>query len=136
MNKQELLQLVRNDISTSTGKYYQEINNQRADAVRAYNQELYGNEQEGRSTVVTSEVADTIEAFLPSLMKVFTAGDRVVEFTPTSPEDMAPAAQETDVVNHYFYEKQKGFQILMEWFKSALINKNGFVKGFPKRIVS
>src|SRR5262245_16629453 len=55
---------------------------------------------DGRSRAVSTDVADTVEGMMPTLMEVFTAGDEMVRFEPVGPEDMAAAAQETDYVNH------------------------------------
>ena len=55
-----------------------ELSEQRRKALRYYLGEPFGNEIEGRSKVVSTDVSDTIEWILPSLLKIFTAGDDVV----------------------------------------------------------
>src|SRR5262249_11673113 len=57
---------------------------------------------EGRSRAVSTDVADTIEGLMPTLMDIFCSGDEVVRFEPVGPEDVAAAEQETDYVNHVF----------------------------------
>jgi len=128
MEDTTLLNIINNHFSNSTGDWHTEVAEQRADAMKAYFQEPYGNEVEGKSQIVTSEVADTIEWFLPSLMKVFTQGGEVARFTPSSTEDVTAAQQETDAINYLFYKKMDGFNILYSWFKDALIQKNGIAK--------
>ena len=49
-------------------------------------------------------------------------------FDPVGPEDIEAARQESDVVNHTFFKKNKAFEILHTWFLDALISKNGIVK--------
>src|SRR5262245_35726656 len=51
---------------------------------------------EGRSKAVSTDVADTIEGLMPTLMDIFCGGDEVVRFEPVGPEDVAAAEQETD----------------------------------------
>jgi hypothetical protein len=48
---------------------------------------------DGRSRAVSTDVSDTVEGLMPSLMHIFTAGDEVVRFEPVGPEDVqgAPA---------------------------------------------
>ena len=46
---------------------------------------------EGRSRAVSSDVADTIEGLMPTLMDIFCGGDEVVRFEPVGPEDVAAA---------------------------------------------
>jgi hypothetical protein len=81
-----------------------------------------------RSKAVSTDVADTVEGLMPSLMDIFTAGDDVVEFQPVGPEDIEAAAQETDYVNHVFMQKNPGFIVLYSFIKDALLQKNGIVK--------
>lgn len=83
---------------------------------------------EGRSQVVSTDVADTVEWMLPSLLKIFTAGDQVVEFVPRRQEDEGAAKQATDFANYVFYRQNPGFQLIYTWFKDALIEKVGVLK--------
>lgn len=81
-----------------------------------------------RSKAVSSDVADTVEGLMPSLMEIFCAGDEIVKFAPVGPEDEAAAQQETDYVNHVFMQKNPGFLIAYTFIKDALLSKNGIVK--------
>jgi hypothetical protein len=83
---------------------------------------------EGRSRAVSTDVADTIEGLMPSLMEIFCGGDEVVRFDPVGPEDVGAAEQETDYVNHVFMQANPGFLILYSFVKDALLSKVGVVK--------
>jgi hypothetical protein len=83
---------------------------------------------EGRSRAVSSDVADTIEGLMPTLMDIFCGGDEVVRFEPVGPEDVAAAEQETDYVNHVFMQQNAGFLVLYSFIKDALLSKVGIVK--------
>ncbi|HZF34600.1 MAG TPA: hypothetical protein VE914_12430, partial [Candidatus Angelobacter sp.] len=82
----------------------------------------------GRSSAVSSDVADTVESIMPALMEIFAAGDEIVRFNPVGPEDEEAASQETDYVNHVFYQDNPGFLVLYTMFKDALLQKTGIVK--------
>ncbi len=84
--------------------------------------------QEGRSSAVSSDVADTVEGLMPSLMDIFAGSDEVVRFEPVGPEDEEAAQQETDYVNHVFMQKNPGFMTLYSFIKDALLQKVGIVK--------
>jgi hypothetical protein len=84
--------------------------------------------QDGRSRAVSTDVADTIEGLMPSLMDIFAGSDEVVRFEPVGPEDEAAAAQETDYVNHVFMQQNPGFMILYGFIKDALLSKVGIAK--------
>lgn len=100
----------------------------RRDALRYYNGDTFGNEQEGRSQVVTRDVAETIDSIMPSLMRVFFGGDEIVRFEPTGPEDEEAARQATDYVNWIFCQQNRGFDVGYTWAKDALLNRLGVVK--------
>lgn len=78
-----------------------------------------------RSKAVSTDVADTIETILPDLVEIFTGGDDVAAFRPNSPDDEKAAQQETDYINHVFYNENPGFLILYSMFKDALQVKTG-----------
>lgn len=83
---------------------------------------------DGRSSAVSTDVADTIEGLMPSLMDIFCGSDEVVRFEPVGPEDEEAAQQETDYVNHVFMQQNPGFMVLYAFIKDALLQKNGIVK--------
>ena len=100
----------------------------RALATQYYRGEEFGNEEDGRSKVVSRDVRDTVQAILPSLMKVFFSGQNIVEFAPNGPEDVAAAAQATDYINYVVIRDNPGFEIFYSAFKDALVCKTGIIK--------
>lgn len=100
----------------------------RNSAMRDYLRYPYGNEQDGRSNVISSDVFDTIEGMLPDLVEVFVASDKAVVFDPTSAEDEEGAEQATNACNHVFYKQNNGFLILYTAAKDALMLRTGGVK--------
>lgn len=91
---------------------------------REYYRQPYGNEEEGWSQIVTSEVQDTVEWILPELLDMFVSSDNAVEFEPTQAADEQGAQQATDGCNYVFYKQNNGFLTLYTAFKDALLNKN------------
>src|SRR5882724_8037788 len=87
------------------------LTEERADAMDYYLGDMRKDmpAQDGRSRAVSTDVADTIEGLMPSLMDIFAGSDEVVRFEPVSPEDEAAAQQETDYVNHVFMQQNPGF---------------------------
>ena len=130
MTKSELIQHLEQEIDSSLGFSESKLTEQRTDALDRYYGKKYGNEVEGRSQIVTRDVADVIEWIMPSLMKIFTSGDKVVEFEPQGPEDVQMAKHATDYVNYVIMRQNKGFSLLYNWFKDALLQKNGIVKHY------
>jgi hypothetical protein len=98
---------------------------EREQAMSYYLGDEFGNEEEGRSRVVLTEVRDTVLAMLPSLLRIFTGGDKVIEFVPKNAEDVEGAEQATDLINYVFMQENPGFRILHDAMKDALILKTG-----------
>ena len=130
MTKRELAAHLEQEIHSALGYKDGKLTAQRSDALDRYYGKKYGNEQEGRSQIVTRDVADVIEWIMPSLMKIFTSGDKVVQFEPQGPEDVEMAKQSTDYVNYVVMRQNPGFSIIYQWFKDALLQKNGIVKHY------
>jgi hypothetical protein len=130
LDDNEIIALIEGEINSSSGFQDSEISAQREKAMEYFYGEPFGNEEDGRSQVVVTDVQDTIMWMMPSLMRVFTAGDRVVRFEPEGPEDEAVAEQATKYVNHVFHKQNNGFMILYNLFLDALINKVGIVKHY------
>jgi len=132
LSKTKLLTLISQEVQNSLGFYSSELAEQRKDAIKYYLGEPIGNETEGRSSVVSQDLLEVVEAILPSLMRMFTQQDKVVNFEPTQPEDVPYAEQISDYCNHIFTKDNNGFNILHSMFKTALLQKNGFCKVYWK----
>ncbi len=124
----ELKAILGREIRNSLGYIGGELSEARREAHEYYMGEPFGDEVEGRSQVVSTDVADVIEWIMPSLLKIFTSGDKVVNFAPEGPEDIEQAEQASEYTAWIFNRDNPGFQILYTWFKDALLSKNGVVK--------
>ena len=100
---------------------------ERERAMAYYLGDPFGNEEDGRSQVVLTEVRDTVLAMLPSLLRIFTGGDKILEFIPKGAEDIEAAEQATDLVDYIFNQENPGFRILHDAMKDALILKTGIL---------
>lgn len=106
----------------------EELSPDREKAGRYYRGELFGDEEEGRSKVVSRDVSDTVRAIMPSMMRVFFGGERVMEFSPIGPEDAEQAEQATDYVHYVFARDNAGFMTLYSAIKDALLRRTGAIK--------
>ena len=124
----ELKNIIGQEINNSMGYMGGNLSAQRKKSLEYYMGEPLGTEIDGRSQVVSTDVADTVETILPNLLKIFTASDQTVKCEPVKAEDVALAEQATNYINYIFNKDNNGFSILYTWFKDALIEKNGIVK--------
>ena len=130
METNDLKSILQAEIDDSIGFIESETVEQRRQALEAYLRSPYGNEVEGKSSIVTGEVAEAIDGALPSLVRIFTGSDNIVVFEPQGPKDEASAKQATDYCNWVFSRDNEGVAILHDWFKDALLQKNGILKAY------
>ena len=132
MNETTLKGILENEIDNAIGYLETETTESRRKAIQYYNGEEYGNEVDGRSRIVTREVAEAVDGAMPALMRVFTASSEVVVFEPRGPGDEQKAKQATEYCNWVFMNQNPGISILHTWIKDALLSKVGTVKVYWK----
>ena len=128
MSEEELQGVISAEITDAISFIDDDIGGNRALATEYYYGQPFGDEEDGRSQVVSMDVRDTVQGILPSLMRIFFGPERVVEFAPQGPEDVQSAEQATDYVDFIFKRDNPGFKILHSAFKDALVRKAGIVK--------
>ena len=126
----EVKAVLSNEISSAIGNFDSTVSREQQKAIDFYYGRSIGNEQPDRSKVVLMDVLEVVEWAMPSLMRMFTGGSKVVEFKAKRGEDQRKAELATEYINHVFINEMDGFQVLYDWFKSALLEKNGVVKVF------
>lgn len=85
------------------------------------------------SSLVSTDVTDTIEWALPSLIKVFTGGDEVVTVQGSSEEDDKNAEIMQELLVYQLQRQNRFFPILYNWMKDALITGMGIIKCYWDR---
>jgi hypothetical protein len=130
MSQISLKAAIQAAIDDSIGFVESETVDARKTALQYYLRQPLGNEVEGKSQVVTGEVAEAVDGALPALMRIFTGSDEIVVADPTGPGDEAGAKQATDYLNYIFLKDNPGVMILRDWFFDALLQKNGIVKAY------
>ena len=130
MSEEDVQAAVRIAVEDAVDYIDNTISPARAQAAEYYNGEPLGDEQDGRSTAQTMDVRDTVQAMLPSLMRIFCGSDHVVEYAPYGPEDVENASQATDYVNYVLNndQDQSYIQIIYACMKDALVKGSGFLK--------
>ncbi len=134
MDEVQLGSIVSGEITDALNHFDSEYTQDRLRALDFYLGEPLGNEVEGRSAVVATELADTVEAIMPNLMRVFTTNDKYVRFAPRSGEDVEAAEQASDYVNYIIQNKNDGYKLLHTFFKDALLFRAGVIKFFYEEV--
>lgn len=130
LEESEIKSIINREFEEAEGKEGGTLSEERAKLYRYYEQEPFGNEIEGQSQVVTADVADIVDGIMPSLLRIFTLSDNLLDFAAVGPEDVEGAQQESDYVNYIFFKRNPAFLILYTWFFDAVLQKNGVVKSW------
>lgn len=131
------------------------LDQQRAAAIQAYAGDKYGDEEEGRSQAVTRDVSEVIDFMITGILGTIMAGGKAVEFETepeqipavdpqtgqpqVDPQTQQPVMQEVDygaqatkAVQYQFFRRQKGYRILHDAVKAAMLEKTGIVKTYAE----
>jgi hypothetical protein len=129
MTEQDLSLFLQAEIENCIGyNDSNEIVTQRKEALKFYRNEPDGREQEGKAKVQDSTVHDVVEAALPPLLAPFISNDAMVEFTPRGENNnLDEAKEQTTLVNHVLMVDNNGTEILYQFAKDGLLQKNGFL---------
>ena len=84
------------------------------------------------SSVVSTDIADVVEADMPSLMRVFTGSGDIISFEANtdSEAEQQEAQDKTKYVNWVVKNQSDSFKMQYDWLKDAEIQKFGVVKYF------
>ena len=127
MDEEDILHAVKKEIENAKD-YHDELDDRLRRDYNAYHAIIDARYQvEGRSTVVSSDVLDTVEWVMPSIMRIFTASEDVVVLQPIGAEDVKPAELMQQLLNYQFTYKMDGFTKFYTWFKDAFVYGTGII---------
>ena len=117
----DLIALLRKEEEAASGYQDAALSAIREEALAYYDRQPYGDEQEGASSIVTSEFADVVESLMPGLMRVFTGSDDLAKFAPMAPGQEKWAKEASAYVPHVLMRQNDGFRVISGLLKDALM---------------
>lgn len=128
MSDDDLLRFLEAEQASSYHYVSSDTAAEREQALRDYYRMPYGNEEDGRSQTISSDVFDVVEGMLPELLETFVSTDKAVSFEPQTAEDEEGAKQAGIACNHVFYKQNNGFLVLHDAIKDGLLLKTGAIR--------
>jgi hypothetical protein len=125
---EEIQASISAQLEEAIAHYEENLEPIQVEATDYYHARPFGDEEKGRSKVVSSDLRDTTAHQVPSLMRVFLGPEKAVEFRAERPEDAQGAKQATDYINHVIREDHPAFLIFNAAFKDLLVRKLGVLK--------
>jgi hypothetical protein len=133
MSDSELISLLSEGVEQAA-IYSGEFSRENAKYLSAYLGEKTGDFQAppNQSSVVSTDIADVVEADMPSLVRVFLGSGDIITFNPQTDNEVEieEASEKTKYVNWVVRNQPESFKIIHDWLKDAEIQKNGVVKYF------
>ena len=127
--KREIANSIGADYGTTlTSEHSQALIEQREQALQAYFAEPIGNEVEGRSQVVMTDVADAIEWSMPAMMEFFTAPDRICTFKPVRAIHADVMEDAATLVHTILFDECNGYRLLFDFIHDGFLLKTGVFK--------
>lgn len=125
MTETEILAIIGQEITHARGYDGTELQENFKRALRSYYGRPRGDEVEGRSHVISMDVADTVDSVLAELSPMLKA--TLIEFEATSEQDDDQAQLESDFVLHVA-AKSNVYEQFFSAAHNALLLKNGWLK--------
>lgn len=126
LDKSEILEIIQNELTLTNN--YEQRQNSLEESMSLYLGRPDGREIEGRSHVISTDIADAIEWIMPQIMKSFTQNNEIVVFDPVHEGDERQAELESEYVYEVLMKQNDGFIILHQFVKDALMQRNGILK--------
>lgn len=87
---------------------------------------------DGCSGAVSSDVADMVESVTSQIMESFDF-QTIATFKPRNTQDVDQARVEALVCNDHLMSKNRGYTIIQEAVRNALLLRNGIIKVYPEK---
>ncbi len=129
MDSHELQSMIGQQIHHARSYLSAEVASDRQENLRYYLNRPLGNEVEGRSQVISTDVQDTIESVMPDLVEMFAASGAIWKYQPNGPEDV-PFVKQMDqyIFDVVWNVDNHGFTITHDVLKDVLLEKTGILK--------
>ena len=128
LSAERLQSFISNEIRLSHTYHDDNLSQKRRAAWDYYYSRPYGNEIDGRSAVVTSEVQDYVETIMGDLVEVFLEQKGPWSFQPTR-QMSAEACEDANQLVHYtLHELNPGWELIHDTLKAACLFDVGYLK--------
>ena len=135
LDKDEIISIIAAEMSNASNDKL--VAKKRQATAYYHGLEPAGSDIKGRSTVVSTDVADAVEWLLPNIVESLSG--KSVKFMAMSAQDEDQADLETDLTHFVFSEENHGYLNLYEAAKDALLTGVGIFKIYydntPERVV-
>jgi hypothetical protein len=128
MTDNELIALLDGQITDAVSYEGSELSQARIQAFQFVDGQIDIPNEEGKSSVVSHDLADTLNWIMPGLLRVFLASDNIAIYEPRKPSSVETAKQATDYVNYMVMAECDGYRVFHGAMYDGLLFGNGIIK--------
>lgn len=128
--EEKLLRLLKAEENDALSYAESEIQGQQIEALKRYNGEKYGDEEEGRSQVTTREVFETIEWQRNDYARVLNDGGKLIYAEEQREEHAKNARAAEDYLQWIMFVDNPGFFILDDFTFDGLLHRRGYLGAY------
>ena len=125
---EELATLVDRAIETSVGYYDSKLSLERKSVLDYYNGILPKPLHAGNSKYISMDVYDSVESLKAVLLETFASGNKIVDFTPQTEDDVEDARIATEYCDYVVFRKNNGYKIFSDVIQDGLTARVGVAK--------
>lgn len=136
LSDDELASVIESELSNALGgDTDDELTERWTDAMDYYLGRPRGDEKPGRSSLLSMDLADTIEQTLAQMMPAFD-DNNLGEFEPAGEQDEEQATQESDAMNYLIMRKNNGWVNIQSGIKDGMLQRIGVMKVYVEECVT
>jgi hypothetical protein len=129
ISDKQLAALCHREIEQARRYDSSELAGDRSRVIEYFNGEMNDFKAEkGRSSAVSTDIADVIGWAMPGLQRIFGGSDKIVELEPVQPNDEAFAEQATEYLNFIFDKDANGYKVLYDAMHDSCLLRVGWIK--------
>jgi hypothetical protein len=128
--QEKLLRMLKAEEEDALGYAESEIQGQQIEALKRYNGEKYGDEEEGRSQVTTREVFETIEWQRNDYARVLNDGGKLVYADEQREEHAKQARAAEDYMQWIIFVDNPGYFLLDDFTFDGLLHRRGYLAAY------
>lgn len=131
MSESDLVKIV-NSLETNAVAYNDTFMSLNEERLRRYNGEPYGDEEEGKSSVLATDVNDLVNSDMTSLVRVFLGSGDIMIFEPKGNDDqeIQEAKDKTAYINHIIRNRPDSYKIIYDYLLDIEVQKMGVLHYF------
>ena len=132
---EDVLTLVEQKVRRGVGYMDSRLSVERARVIKYYNSELPARQNLGRSSYVSTDVYDAVEAMKSQLLEPFAGNpDDLVSFPPLHPDDLEKCREATEYCNYQVHRMNPGYDVFSHVIHDGLTARVGITKVFWEKI--